>query len=325
MAPPKRVAILSDVHYAGPTEQQRGGNYEYRDLTNPLQRLFCRYYRHFIWLRNPLAHNHLLDDFMARVGEPDHVFALGDYTCDTAFVGVSDDGALESARHCLEKLRGRYGNRLHALIGDHELGKFPLFGKRGGLRFDSWRKVREELGLKPFWRVDIGCYTCIGITSTLVMLPAFTAEMLEDERGDWESARAAHLREIREGLNSLSSHQRIILCCHDPSALAYLSTEPAVQARFSQIQQTFVGHLHSPLILWKSRRLAGMPTISFLGHTAKRLSSALGRARSWKPFRVRLCPSLAGVELLKDGGFYTAELNPDQPQPFAPIRHHLPR
>lgn len=321
----QRIAILSDVHYASAAEQQRGRDYEYRDLANPLQRWFCRFYRHFIWLRNPFAHNELLHQFMERTSESDHVFALGDYTCDTAFVGVSDDAALESASECLGTLRQQFGNRLHALIGDHELGKFPLCGKRGGLRFESWLRVRQDLGLTPFWRVDIGSHVCFGITSSLLTLPAFSAELLDGEGLDWESARQDHLKEIRAAFEELSADQRVILFCHDPSALPFLLNEPAVRNRVNQIQRTFVGHLHSPLIMWKSRRLAGMPTITFLGHTAKRLSAALGRARQWRPFKVQLCPSLAGIELLKDGGFYTAEIDADQGRPFISVRHRLSR
>ena len=47
----------------------------------------------------------------------------------------------------------------------------------------------------------------------------------------------------------------------------------------------------------------------FSGPHGKRLSTALRRGKHWKPFQVRLCPSLAGIELLKDGGFLTAELD----------------
>lgn len=325
MAQTHRLAILSDVHYAGPSEQLRGNDYEYRDLPNPLQRLLCHAYRHLFWLRHPLNHNSLLDQFMARVDEPDHVFALGDYTCDTAFVGVSDEAALQSAAECLGKLGSRFGNRLHALIGDHELGKFPLFGKRGGLRFKSWQKVRDQLGLSAFWRLEIGQHVCLGITSSLVALPALSDQLLEEERADWEALRQHHLQEIRDGFESVSGEQRILLFCHDPTALPFLSEEPAVGRRLDRIDQTFIGHLHSPLILWKSRRLSGMPTIPFLGHSAKRLSRALGRAQLWKPFRVRLCPSLAGIELLKDGGFCTAEISGNGPGRFTARRHRIRR
>lgn len=320
-----RIAIVSDVHYAGPSERQRGNDYEYRDLPGWRQRNFCRLYRHLFWLRHPLDHSDLLDQCLARLPAVDHVFALGDYSCDSAFVGLSDDAALESATLCLDKLRARFGSRLHALIGDHELGKFPMMGQRGGLRWRSWRRALDSLGLKPCWRVDIGQTSCVGVTSSLLMLPAYTAEMLPEEAPAWQEARRAHLDEVRAVFASIDDSRRILLFCHDPSALPYLLEEPAVRSRLSLIQQTFIGHLHSPLIFWQSRLLAGMPRITFLGHTVKRLSQALARARAWRPFKVRLCPSLAGIELLKDGGFYLAELS-DAPEPvFLPSRQRLPR
>src|SRR5882724_10604103 len=98
MSRPFRIAILSDVHYACAAEQARGDDYEYRDLENPFARFFVKYYRHFIWLRHPMRQNHLLERFIEKAGSPDLVVANGDYTCDTAAVGVSDDAALQSGR-----------------------------------------------------------------------------------------------------------------------------------------------------------------------------------------------------------------------------------
>ena len=57
----------------------------------------------------------------------------------------------------------------------------------------------------------------------------------------------------------------------------------------------------------------------------KRLTTALHESRYWKCFRVRLCPALAGIELLKDGGFYTAQLDPDAGRPVQFTFHRLPR
>jgi hypothetical protein len=116
-----------------------------------------------------------------------------------------------------------------------------------------------------------------------------------------------------------------LLFCHDPTALPFLWREEAVRRRLPQIEQTIVGHLHSNLILWKARLLAGMPSIRFLGHSVKRMSMALREARYWKPFRVRLCPALAGIELLKDGGFLTAELDADAHCPARFQFHRLGR
>jgi hypothetical protein len=99
----------------------------------------------------------------------------------------------------------------------------------------------------------------------------------------------------------------VLLFCHDPTALPFLAKEEPIRRNFDRIERTIIGHLHSSLILFKSRLLTGMPVIRFLGQTPLRLSSALREARYWKPFKVLLCPSLAGIELLKDGGFYTAQ------------------
>ena len=117
----------------------------------------------------------------------------------------------------------------------------------------------------------------------------------------------------------------MLLFCHDPTALPFLWREEAVRQRLPQIEQTVIGHLHSGLVWWKSRLLAGLPAIRFLGHAVKRMSTALSEARYWKPFHVRLCPSLAGIELLKDGGFLTAELNAATPDPARFQRHRLRR
>src|SRR2546425_4748573 len=125
MARQKTILILSDIHYACDAERQRRGH-ETRVIANPLLRRAVRVYRHYIWLRDPFAHNHLLDEFLRRADSPDWVVTNGDYSCDTEFVGVSDAAAFESARQCLTKLRDRFGAKLRSVIGDHELGKTSL-------------------------------------------------------------------------------------------------------------------------------------------------------------------------------------------------------
>jgi len=318
------LGILSDIHYAGAAEQARGDDYEFRGITNPLARGFARLFRHFIWLREPLRKNHLLDRFVERGASFDYVIADGDYSCNSAFVGLSDDAAFESARECLQKLRQRFGAGFRANYGDHELGKITTFGKRGGMRLASWHRTRDELGLPPFWQLEIGNYTLLGFVSTLIALPVFHAETLPAELPEWERLRADHLAEIRRAFAALRPGQRVMLFCHDPTALPFLWHEPIIRERLPQIEHTIIGHLHSNLVLWKSRLLAGMPPIRFLGHTVQRLSTALNQARYWRPFHVRLCPSLAGTELLKDGGYCTAELDPEARQPvrfhFHPLR-----
>ena len=319
------LGILSDIHYAGAAEQARGKDFEFEGINNPLVRVFGRLYRHFIWLREPLRKNHLLEQFLEGGGAFDYLIANGDYTCNTGFVGLSDDAAFESARECLGKLRQRFGDRLRVNYGDHELGKITMFGRRGGMRLASWHRLRQELGLPPFWRIEIGCYVLLGFVSSLVALPALEGEMLPAERPEWERLRAEHLAELARAFAGLEPGQRVLLFCHDPTALPFLRREASVRAKLPQIEQTIVGHLHSNLVLWKSRWLAGMPPIRLLGHTIERLSSALSEARHWRPFHVRLCPALAGIELLKDGGYCTLELDPEARQPARFRFHRLHR
>src|SRR5262249_6506400 len=152
------LAVVSDIHYASAAEKARGQDFEWRDLTNPFARVFVRTLRHFIWLSGPLNQNHLLDRFAERAGAVDAVIANGDYSCDSGFVGVSDDAACQSVGECLGELRRNFDGKLRATIGDHELGKVSLIGRRGGMRLASYRRVRTELALEPFWQFEVGRY-----------------------------------------------------------------------------------------------------------------------------------------------------------------------
>ena len=302
------LAIASDIHYAGAAEQARG-DYCLCTVANPLQRLAIKLYRHYFWLRDPFAHNHLVDTFVSQTAGADIAVANGDYSCDSAFVGISDDAAFASASECLEKLRAGFGSNLRATCGDHEFGKKPLGANTGGLRLKSLARAEQDLRIDPFWQFETGNYVVIGVASSLVALPVYEREALTEERQRWHELREEHLARIRVTFSNLRSYQRVILFCHDPSALPFLLREPTLQEKISQIERTIIGHLHSKFILRKSSILAGMPVIGFLGHTPKRLTLALRHARIWKRFNVLLCPALAGIELLKDGGYYTAELD----------------
>ena len=317
------LAILSDVHYAGAAEQARG-EYCLCQIANPLQRVAVKLYRHYFWLRDPFAHNGMLDEFIRRTRGTDVLVANGDYSCDSAFVGVSDDAALSSAAECLGKLRETFGRSLFATVGDHELGKKPLGSATGGPRLKSFTRAQEKLALPPFWVSEHGNYLLIGITSTLAALAVYEAEALPEEVLDWRALRADHLQQIRELFARLRPYQRVLLFCHDPTALPFLWREKEVREKLPQVERTIIGHLHSNIVLFKSRVLAGCPPITFMGHTVRRLSSALQEARIWRHFNVLLCPSLAGIELLKDGGFFTAELALNGSQParfqFHPLR-----
>jgi hypothetical protein len=259
------------------------------------------------------------------VGPVDHVIAVGDYAYNAMSVGVSDDATFLSAQECLAKLRREFGPNFHAVFGDHEMGKRSMAGGLGGMRLASWHRARRELGLEAFWQFELGNFVLMGVASSLVALPVFEAETLPAERPDWEQLREQHLTEIRQAFTSLKTAQRVLLFCHDPTALPFLWREETVRGKVPQVEQTIIGHFHSNLVLWESRLLAGMPRIGFLGHTPQRMTTALREARHWKPFKVRLCPALAGIELLKDGGYLTLELDPEARLPLRFQFHRLRR
>lgn len=320
-----RIAIVSDIHFAGPGEQARGSRYEFDGVPFSAGRTLAQFHRHFLWLRDPLAHNELVDDFIRSITNPDLVVANGDYSCDSAAIGLSDDAACESAQLCLNRLRNAFGHRLHTVMGDHELGKVSLLGNRGGLRLHSYERATRDCGIRPFWRRDLGNNLLLGVTSTLIALPVFSPDVLPEERTAWEQLRVAHLAEIRAAFQSLKPAQRVILFCHDPTALPFLWREDEVRARAGQMAQTIIGHLHTRLVFWQSRLLAGVPPLHGCGVALHRMTSALHQARIWGPFNVELCPSLAGSELLKDGGFLTLDV--DEAASLSPrVRFHpLPR
>lgn len=326
-APPGRVrlAVCSDIHYASPAEQARGDQREFEVISNPLLRLTLRSLRWGVWLRHPLRYNHLLDEFLRRADGLDYGIANGDYATDMAALGVSDDATFAGAELCLARLRARFGTNLRATIGDHELGKLSFFGHYGGLRLASWHRAHAELGLAGCWRLDLGRYVLVGVASTVLALPIFEPDMLPEEHEEWQRVRAEHLAQIREVFSGLGADRRVILFCHDPTALPFLGREPAVRACLPQVELTVIGHLHSNLVLWKSRMLCGMPRLTFLGATVARMSGALRRSREWRPFRVRLCPSLAGLQLERGGGWCSLELAPTGDAPLVWRTHRLRR
>ncbi|MBX3748139.1 MAG: metallophosphoesterase [Verrucomicrobiae bacterium] len=318
-----RLLVVSDIHYAGAAEKARRG-WERRAIRPFPLRWIATFYRRHLWLADPTAHNAQLDAFLERAGSPDWVVANGDYSCDSAFVGVADDAAFDSARECLDRLRAPFQDRFHATLGDHELGKMSLFGGCGGPRLASWHRAIGPLGLQPLWSQPAGRFHLVGITSSLLALPTFLPELLPDERDAWHQLRTRHLESLQALWDAIPQGHRVILFCHDPTALPFLAREPWFQARLPQLACTVIGHLHSEAVLRTSRLLAGMPELAFLGNTARRLSGALRRARHWAPFRVVLCPSPAGIQLRKDGGYLEINLHPNADSPPPVTRHHLP-
>ncbi len=322
---PMTLLILSDIHYAGPDERAQGSDYELKGIRRPLMRLLARAYRHWFWMRDPLARSPQLEVFLRKAEPADLVIVNGDHILDTGFIGLAAPAGRESAEECIGKLRTKFGDRLHLVMGDHELGKRHMFSDVGSMRLASWQAATGPLGIKPFWQLTFGRYVLMGVTSSLIALPAHGADLLPPERAEWERLRAEHLELIRAAFAALQPEQRVLLFCHDPTALPFLAAEENIRRRLPQIEQTIIGHLHTELILWKSRWLAGMPTVRALGPGIYKMTAALQQAQAWQPFHVRLCPALAGVELFNDGGYYTAQLDPAARQPARFTFHPLPR
>lgn len=317
-----RIVIASDIHYAGPKEKAEGEG-ELRIIRNPILKLLTALFRYCFWMQHPHAHNDKLLQFLSQAPEGDMCITCGDYSCGAGNIGVQYPAAFESASLSLGMLRERFGNRLVSICGDHEIGKMSLFGGKGGLRLDSWRICQEELRIRPFWHRQIGFWHLFGFSSPILVLPNAQKEILPQERERWEQLRAEYLREVEAHLNLTTPQDKLIFFCHDPTALPYLKELPTVQHLLNRnrIVLTVVGHLHTELILKTSYFLSGMPHIPFLGNSISRMSSALHRAKVWKQFNMVLCPSLAGCQLAKDGGWLELELGEDSN--FTLVRHHL--
>jgi len=323
MGNPIQILVASDFHYAGPTERSRRG-YESRGLRPWWMRWYVRAYYRWVWMADMTAHYVQLEQFLKAAPAADWLVVNGDYSCDSAFLGVMEAGAFESASECLGRLRQHAGAQFAATIGDHELGKRRLGGDLGGLRAESFQRAVEGLGLQPFWELRLGRYVLMGVTSTLLALPVYGREGLPEDKPRWESWRREHLDAIQAAFRRLYPNERVLLFCHDPTALPFLLEETAVAARLNQIEHTIIGHLHTPVVFRASKWLAGMPELRRFGNVPRRLSSALRRAQDWWPFNVVLCPSIAGTQLFKDGGFLTLELHPDGEVPIRIQRHRLP-
>lgn len=319
-----KLLVVSDLHWSGPGERQRRETSSEAPI-NPILRTVEQVWRESIWLRDPFAHNDKLNRIIALNPSADWVIANGDYTVDSAFVGLSDEAACESAELCLQTLRTAYGERVLAVVGDHEIGKFSLFGGRGGPRLESWKRIASRLQLEGVWRQDFGRYAVIGVPSSLVSLPVFELELIPAERPLWEAERRRLLEQISRLFASVESGQRLLLFCHDPTALPFLYELPEVARAVNRggLEATVIGHLHSPFIFGLARRLAGVPRISWAGSTVRRHTAALSQAGLWRRFGLVFCPAPTGIELFKDGGWLTADLDPEGKVPIRWTRHRL--
>ena len=305
-----QILLLSDVHYACAAERLRG-DYEARTINHPLLRVLLGAYRRHVWCKDPLSQNRYLTDFLAVATQADLCLGLGDYTCDSAFIGVADDAAMQSASICLNRLRNHFGDRFRGLIGDHDLGKQSLSGRVGGMRLESWQRCCGPLQLESVLHQPVGKVHLVGMNSSLLTLPACWMDFEADQRAAWLALRDRHLQALKGILDGIPGDHRILFFMHDPTGLAMLLEHDWVRRCLPRLDGTWVGHLHSPWVFKASRWLSGMPRIRCMGNAVTKLSAALQQRHLWEPFKVRLVPAPGGIEIAPQGGYGDLRIDPE--------------
>jgi len=69
----------------------------------------------------------------------------------------------------------------------------------------------------------VGRFVLIGVTSSLIALEVLKTDALSAEMDEWKRLRAEHMTALREIFARVQANERIILFCHDPTALPFLA------------------------------------------------------------------------------------------------------
>lgn len=313
-----RLAVISDIHISGPAEKARSLE-SYRELgagLHPLKRKWRRglhRVRTRLWNAHPEWREEAFLRALAHVSEfdPDWVIANGDYGSDHGGVGVSDDATFESAAGVIRAIRRMFRDRSRFIFGDHDLGKYSTLLRGGGIRLQSLERGEKKLGIPSFWHEEDEDFHLIGVNSSLFTLDMFLPEALHEEIPRWQEHRDRHVQVVTETFARLPNHARILLFCHDPSALHVLSHIKSVKSRVGQIEMTIIGHLHSPSLL-RLARLVPRRASSWKPKypVARIVAHGLQGVASWRQFRPVVCPSTFGTGHHIRGGVLFLEKNP---------------
>ena len=226
---------------------------------------------------------------------PDWVIANGDYGGDLGGVGLSHRATLDSASVVVEMIRSRFPERSRFVFGDHDLGKYSTVLRAGGIRLNSLDLGERHLQIPSFWHEVDEMYHLIGVNSSLFTLDLFLPEALAEEIPEWQRRRAEHIEQVSRAFQGLPAGARVILFCHDPSALTALSQVPVIRRRLPQIELTVIGHLHSPTLLKLARYAARFSQFKPRYPVARIVASGLAGARHWNQFHPVVCPSTFGT------------------------------
>lgn len=309
-----RLAVISDIHVLGPGEHERE-----RDLREGLSRdagWVRGAWRHFLHMARMRFWNWIPESryacFLQALQDiqdfhPDWVVANGDYAGDARGVGLSDDATFESAAGVITLIREIFPDRCHFIFGDHDIGKYSTGLRQGGIRLASLDAGEQKLGLRSFWQEQLDRIHLIGVNSSLLTLDYFLPEALKEEIPEWEKRRDAHESQVTAAFEGLPKEARVILFCHDPSALGLLANNPAIKARQKQIELTVLGHLHEPRLLTLVQRLPKLPEWNPKYPVARIISKGIRNAKTWSMFNPIVCPSPFGTGNHLSGGLLFIE------------------
>ncbi len=311
-----QLAVLSDIHLVGPAELAlaNAGYGSIRAHPDPVARAWRQgLYRvrrrfwngHLKWRHT--AFLQALDEVAGR--NPDWVIANGDYGGDLGGIGLSHRATLDSASLVVELIRNRFPGRSRFVFGDHDLGKYSTLLREGGIRLDSLDLGERQLQIPSFWHEINGDVHLIGVNSSLFTLDLFLPEAIADEIPEWRRRRAAHIAQVIEAFDQLPARARVLLFCHDPSALTILGELPAIRRKLHQIEMTVIGHLHSPTLLRLARYAARLSGIKPRYPVARIVAKGIAGARQWTRFNPVVCPSTFGTGHHVAGGILLVTLN----------------
>ncbi len=314
-----RLAVISDIHVLGPSEHERA-----RELTRDLARqhgLVRGVWRRFLhgarnrfWNWRPESRRacfmKALEDMQN--WHPDWVIANGDYGGDAEGIGLSHEKTYESAAGVITLMREVFPDRCHFIFGDHDIGKYSTAMRQGGIRLASMDVGEQRLGIRSFWHEQAGSFDLIGINSSLITLDHFLPEALTEEIPEWRRRREEHESRVTETFAALDTNARVILFCHDPSALGILAHNPAIRDKLPQIELTVLGHLHEPRLLSLIQRLPRLPDWTPRYPVARIIREGLRSADTWSLFNPIVCPSPFGTGHHLSGGLLYIEETADR-------------
>ncbi len=313
-----RLAVISDIHVLGPGEHERARELvadirRHHGVVRGVWRRFLHGARARFWNWHPESRRacflKALEDMHAY--HPDWVVANGDYGGDAEGVGLSHASTYESAAGVITLMREVFPDRCHFIFGDHDIGKYSTVMRQGGIRLASLDVGEQQLGIRSFWHEQTDGFHLIGVNSSLITLDYFLPEALTEEIPEWKRRRDEHERQVSETFSGLAKDARVILFCHDPSALGVLDKNPAIREKKEQIELTVLGHLHEPRLLSIIQKLPRLPDWKPRYPVARIISDGLRTAQAWSDFNPIVCPSPFGTGHHLSGGLLYIEKSAD--------------